>query len=323
MKKIVLTALIIMFSALSTYAEEYFVIADSLNMRLQPALNATAVKGLKYGDVVEIVETGKTDIVNSIGGHWIKINFEGKTGWCFDPYMIQYSLVKDCLNDLSKTPVPVKMFGKVIVGDDGNHNFEYKNSKYGNSVQAIIYKKDNNVDFESINSKSELIKEEVFIENGLNRSYSRIKYSSGTPNYYSRSDEKGDWETSLEDVTSKLSARELLVEESKETGKIEDFYLFYALFKSIEDFRDDRCVKPLVKKEKTAESEKTTKLSNVESFPYGFSYNKTINLISADTVEVLYVDTTDLYKKETFKLKNGKWMLNDLFYYGEEEEYGE
>lgn len=310
--------------AVTSFGDDYFVVADALNMRKIPAVNGSVEKTLKYGDVISVVETGKNDIINGIGGTWIKASYEGKTGWCFDSYLIDYKYVADYINSLGDTPKAKKMFGKVSKNDQGSHVLEYKNSKIGNSVSIFITKYLEDVSTEDTELKDPLLKEEIFIENGLNKNIVRLEYKDGSVRNFSIKDTNGSYNISLEDINGKLAARNTLVKYCSERGSSENFYLFYSLFRKIDEFAQERCKLPLIKREESENSKKTTKLPEVEKAYYAISDDKCIDIVAPDNVEVLYSYDENRYKKEIFKMINGKWMLSEIYFkLTEEDEYGD
>ncbi len=322
MKKIVLIAFLLL--GISLFAKEHFVVADALNMRATADSNGKVVKGLKYGDVVDLIETGKADIVNGLGGHWVKIKSGANTGWCFDIYLIDNTLVADNLNSMDNTPkILIKQMGKVSLDSNGNSALEYKNNTIENGLDVVINKNLSDYDSSELNSKYDILKQEIFITNSLERVIRALDYKDGNCVQFRKIGDGKSVNYKIGEVTGKLAARNLLAKYSSSYGPDEDFFLFYSLYRNVDEFAEERTTKPLIKKEDTENSKKVTKLSENEKVYYAFSYNKTVNYISKTQMEVNYVENEKFYKKEVFKLVANKWYLFELYYFGEEvtEEY--
>lgn len=320
MKKIVCFISIFLILGTLLFAKEHFVVADALNMRATPDSNGKVVKGLKYGDIVNVTETGKADIVNGLGGHWVNVKSGSLTGWCFDIYLIERTLVNDILNNIGNIPKQVlKQIGKVSADSNGNNAIEYKNNKIDNGLDVIISKNLQEYDSSELNSKYDILSQEIFITNSLTRVIRAVDYKEGNAVQFRKVKDGAGVNYKLNDITGKLAARNLLSKYAASYGPDEDFFLFYALYRNIDEFAEERTTKPLVKKEDTENSKKVTKLNENEKVYYAFSYNKSVNYISKTQIEINYVESDKYYKKEIFKLLNNKWYLSELYYFGEEE----
>lgn len=321
MKKIVCFISIFLILGTLLFAKDHFIVADALNMRSTPDSNGKVVKGLKYGDVVNVIETGKADIVNGLGGHWVNVKSGSSTGWCFDIYLIDSTLVNDVLNNIGNTPKQsLKQMGKFSADSNGNCGLEYKNNKIDNGLDVIISKNMQEYDSSELNSKYDILKQEIYITNSLSRVIRAVDYKDGNAVQFRKVADGVSVNYKLSDVTGKLAARNLLSKYSESYGQTEDFFLFYALYRNIDEFAEERTTKPLVKKEDTDNSKKVTKLSENEKVYYSFSYTKSVNYISKNQIEVNYIESDKFYKKEIFKLVNNRWYLVELYCFGEESE---
>lgn len=61
---------------------------DNLRFRESPDLDGEFIRMLTQSDKLELLEKGKSEIINDITGTWVKVKTEqGEIGWCFDAYL--------------------------------------------------------------------------------------------------------------------------------------------------------------------------------------------------------------------------------------------
>ncbi|MGV7929690.1 MAG: SH3 domain-containing protein [Spirochaetota bacterium] len=94
MKKVISTALVVLFISTSSYAAKYGIInADKVNMRAKPATNAPSLGFLEEGELVYSIE--KTQEKAKIGAdeyYWYKIENHKKTiGYVYGEFIYDYN----------------------------------------------------------------------------------------------------------------------------------------------------------------------------------------------------------------------------------------
>ncbi len=74
----------------------YISVVDCLRFRKSPGLNGENIRSLKKSDKLKLIEKGKEETINGLKGNWIKVQaVDNQEGWCFDPYLILESNIKD------------------------------------------------------------------------------------------------------------------------------------------------------------------------------------------------------------------------------------
>ena len=60
----------------------------NLRLRSKPSVDAPKIALLQPGEVVTILETGKSDTLGGMTGNWVRVRCsDGTIGWCFDAYL--------------------------------------------------------------------------------------------------------------------------------------------------------------------------------------------------------------------------------------------
>lgn len=86
-----------LFSNNPVEPQNHQVIAFSgLKLRAEPNTSGKVLKIIPFGQSVEMLETEiKRQSIEWLSGHWVKVRFEGKTGYVFDAFLTELPIPKN------------------------------------------------------------------------------------------------------------------------------------------------------------------------------------------------------------------------------------
>lgn len=95
------------------FPEDMIVSASALNLREQPDKNAPKIASLKRGDLVQFVEAhnnGEYMEADSLWAPWLKVRYQGKTGYAFGAYL-SGTFVLDYEGSILNSLPPLQWYG--------------------------------------------------------------------------------------------------------------------------------------------------------------------------------------------------------------------